>query len=121
MLIEDLNYDCLDIAKSETLNDICDIFDYKNLRKYPTCFMKKCSPSLVDVVLRNKSQLSFNPIIFRCGISDWHNMIGVIGVLVKGTTPKVVKQKKTYRSYKTFGEQCSTRNQSGAISCGFCV
>ena len=103
ILIGDLNYDCLDKTKSETLTDICDIFDFKNLIKDPTCFMKNCSPSLVDVVLTNKSQFCFNPINFGCGISDWHNMIGV---LVKGAAPKVEKQKIKYRSYKNFDEKC---------------
>ena len=65
--------------------------------------MKNCSPSLVDVVLTNKSQFCFNPINFGCGISDWHNMIGV---LVKGAAPKVEKQKIKYRSYKNFDEKC---------------
>ena len=64
--------------------------------------MKNCSPSLVDVVLTNKSQYCFNPINFGCGISDWHNMIGV---LVKGTAPKVEKHKINYRSYKNFDEK----------------
>ena len=38
-----------------------------------------------------------------CGISDRYNMIGV---LVKGTAPKVEKQKMNYRSYKSFYEDC---------------
>ena len=63
--------------------------------------MKNCSPSLVNVVITNKSQFCFNPINFGCGIGDWHNMIGV---LVNGAAPKVEKQKIKYRSYKTFDE-----------------
>ena len=55
------------------------------------------SPSLVDVVLTNKSQYCFNPINIGCGFSVWHNMIGV---LVKGTAPKVEKEKIYYRNYK---------------------
>ena len=46
--------------------------------------MKKCSPSLVNAVITNKSQYCLNPINFGCGISDLHNKIGV---LVKGTPP----------------------------------
>ena len=65
--------------------------------------MKNCSPSLVDVILTNKSHYCFNPIKFGCGISEWHNMIGV---LVKGSAPKVEKQKINYRSYKKIDEKC---------------
>ena len=47
--------------------------------------------------------LLFHPIKVRYGISDWHNMIGV---LVKGSAPKVEKQKINYRSYKKIDEKC---------------
>jgi hypothetical protein len=37
--------------KSQVLDDLCDIFDLINIAKNPTCFMKGCEPSLVDVIL----------------------------------------------------------------------
>ena len=55
-----LHYDCLDNAKSKTLTDICDIFDFTNLLVSATCFMKHCTLSLVDVFLTNKPNFCFN-------------------------------------------------------------
>ena len=61
ILLGDLNYDCMDKSKGSTLFDLCDIFDFKNLIKSPTCFTKHFTPSLVDVILTNKPQFCFNP------------------------------------------------------------
>ena len=55
ILLGDLNLDLLDPTKGRPLRDICDIFDMQNLVKNPTCFMKDKNPSLVDVILTNKS------------------------------------------------------------------
>ena len=63
--------------------------------------MKHCTPSLVDVFLTNKTNFCFNVLNFGCGISDWHNLIGVV---VKGATAKVDKKRTKYRSYKNFEE-----------------
>ena len=101
MVAGDLNYDCLDSSKSKTLSDICDIFDFTNLVKTATCFMKHSTPSLVDVLLTNKSNFCFNVLNFGCGISDWHNLIGVV---VKGATARLEKKRTKYRSYKNFNE-----------------
>ena len=77
------------------------IFDFTNLVKAATCFMKHCTPSLVDVFLTNKPNFCFNILNFGCGISDWHNLIGVV---VKGATARVEKKRTKYRSYKNFDE-----------------
>ena len=58
--------------------------------------MKNCTPSLVDVFLTNKPNFCFNVLIFGCGVSDWHNLIGVV---VKG-----VAKRTKYQSYKKFDE-----------------
>ena len=81
MVTGDLNYDCFEPSKSKPLIDICDIFDLTNMVKPAICFMKNCNPSLVDVILTNKPRFCFNAVNFGCGISDWHNLIGVV---VKG-------------------------------------
>ena len=51
--------------------------------------MKHCTPSLVDVFLTNKPNFCFNVLNSGCGISDWHNLIGVV---VKGATARVEKK-----------------------------
>ena len=61
--------------------------------------MKNCIPSQVDVILTNQPQYCFNAINFGCGISDWHNMIGIV---VKGATARNEKLKRTYRTFKHF-------------------
>ena len=58
IVIGDLNYDLLCTEKSQTL-DLCDIFDLTNIIKDPTCFKKDCNPSLVDVILTNKTKSCF--------------------------------------------------------------
>ena len=90
LTLGDLNYDCLDRTRGSTLLDLCDIFDFKNIIKTATCFMKNCQPSLVDVILTNQSRLCFGALNFGCGISDWHNMIGVA---VRGAAVREQKQK----------------------------
>ena len=77
------------------------IFDFTNLVKAATCFMKHCTSSLVDVFLTNKPNFCFNILNSGCGISDWHNLIGVV---VKGATARVEKKHTKYRSYKNFDE-----------------
>ena len=65
------------------LNQICDIFDLKNLIKAATCVMKNCKLSFVDVLLTSRLQFCFGALNFVYSVSDWHNMIGVaIGVYV---------------------------------------
>jgi hypothetical protein len=61
--------------KSQVLDDLCDIFDLTNIVKNPTCFMKGCEPSLVDVILTNKNNLCFKTLNFNTGVSDCHHMI----------------------------------------------
>ena len=60
LIVGDLNYDTLDKNKGATLLDLCDIFDFSNLIKSATCYMKNCVPSLVDVILTNQPRLCFN-------------------------------------------------------------
>ena len=96
LTLGDLNYDCLDRTRGSTLLDLCDIFDFKNIFKTATCFMKNCQPSLVDVILTN---LCFGALNFGCGISDWHKMIGVA---VRGAEVREQKQKTKYRSFKNY-------------------
>ena len=99
LIVGDLNYDTLDKNKGATLLDLCDIFDFSNLIKSATCYMKNCVPSLVDVILTNQPRLCFNSLNFGCGISDWHN---VVGVAIRGAAARVEEQRTKYRSFKKF-------------------
>ena len=61
--------------KSQTLDDLCDIFDLTNIIKELTCFKKECNPSLVDTILTNKSKSCFKSLNFNTGVSDCHHLI----------------------------------------------
>ncbi|CAG2251168.1 unnamed protein product [Mytilus edulis] len=60
LMLGDLNYDMLVNEKSNTLKDACDVCDLTNLVHEPTCHTKGNNPSLIDVVLTNKSSLCMN-------------------------------------------------------------
>ena len=53
----------------------------------------------MDVFLTNKQNFCFNVLNFGYGVSDWHNLKGVV---VKGATTRVEKRHTKYRSYKNF-------------------
>ena len=74
VLLGDLNFHLIDTSKGKPLQDINDLFDLKNLVKDPTCFMKDAKPSLVDVILTNKTQNFMKTGQCDTGLSDWHNM-----------------------------------------------
>ena len=110
LIAGNLNYDMLDKPKGATLSDICDIFDLSSLIKSATCHMKNSKSSLVDVLLTNKHQYCCNALNFGCGVSDWHNLVGV---MIKGTSARVEKRRVQYRSFKSFDEKqfCSDVGQ----------
>ena len=57
ILLGDLNFDLTDKTKGRTLRDMCEIFNLRNLVTKPTCYMKDSNPSLVDIILTNKSNM----------------------------------------------------------------
>ena len=50
--IGDLNYDLVKPDKSQPLHTVCDVFDFTNLMKTPTCFMKDAHPSIFILSLQ---------------------------------------------------------------------
>jgi hypothetical protein len=99
MVTGDLNFDMSHPEKGKPLVDFCDVFDLTNKITNATCFVKNCQPSLVDVVLTNKPTFCFNPFNFTCGVSDWHNFIGIV---IKVSTPRLPQGKVKFRSYTNF-------------------
>ena len=102
IVIGDLNYDLVKPDKSQPLHTVCDIFDFTNLIKTPTCFMKDAHPSILDVILTNRTSLLFNITNSTCSISDWYNIISSV---IKGAAPPPNKHKIKCRSYKHFDER----------------
>ena len=102
IVVGDLNYDLTQPAKSEPLRSGCDIFDFSNVIKVPTCFTKNARPSLLDVILTNRPTLLYNVTNFSPGISDWHNLISVV---IKGLAPPPKVRKLLCRSYRNVDEE----------------
>ena len=73
MLIGDMN--CNMLNEKCILNDICDIYGYKNTIISPTCY-KSCTPTLIDVVLVSDKKRLFSGFSFDIGISDFHCIVG---------------------------------------------
>ena len=70
IIIGDTNVNML---KPNLLKDCLDINGLRNVIKEPTCF--KCTPSLIDLCITNRSKRFHNSISIDTGISDFHHMI----------------------------------------------
>ncbi|KAK2186232.1 hypothetical protein NP493_209g00006 [Ridgeia piscesae] len=102
IVIGDLNYDLVKPDKSQPLHTVRDIFDFTNLIKTPTCFMKDAPALILDVILTNRPSLLYNITNSTCGIRDWQNMISCV---IKGAAPPPNKRNIKCRSYKHFDEK----------------
>ena len=99
MIIGDLNFNMLEKTNSQCLYNVCDIFGLDNIIDTPTCFPSNSKPTLLDVILTNKKDLTCKTCNFNCGLSDVHNFISV---QFKQETPSVNAKYCTYRSFKKF-------------------
>ena len=102
LILGDINYDMLSEHKGAPLKNVCDIFDFVNLVKSPTCFTIGAPATLNDFFLTNRSTFCQNIQNFNCGLSDVHN---IISVQIKGTTPRINKKFVEYRSFKNFDQE----------------
>ena len=100
-IIGDINIDMMDKTKSDTISDIYDIFDLKNIVKDFTCHVKDCRPSLVDVFLTNKPRMFYSVQNSDCGLSDCHDMISCI---FRQRVPVTTQKYINYRSFKNLDE-----------------
>ena len=87
-----------DMLNENVLCDLCDIYDMKNLVMGPTCF-KGETPTLLDVFLTNKPNCFCQSINIDTGISDFHNLTGIVS---RAYAPKSQKRMIKYRSMKKF-------------------
>jgi hypothetical protein len=67
LILDDINFDMLSEHKEAPLKNVCDIFDFVNLAKSPTCFTKDAPATLIDIMLTNRSTLCQNIQNFNCG------------------------------------------------------
>ena len=87
------------VINCKLLCGIIELFDLSNPVQTPACFKKDWKPSLLDVILTNAKTNCIKPQNFSTGVSDCHNMIGV---LITSTMQKNEKQLIQYRSFRTF-------------------
>ena len=87
--------------KKKPLKNVCDILDFTNMIKSPTCFTKNAPPTLNDVILTNQSSYCQYALNFNCGLSNMHN---TISMQIKGNLPKLNRDFIIYRSFKHFDQ-----------------
>ena len=94
IVIGDLNNDMKSIDKSQTLEDICDLYDMDNIVSEPTCYKSNYDPSLVDVIITNKPDMCDKPVNISTGISDCHHLISTC--IKSKLLTRYIKAKKMY-------------------------
>ena len=77
------------------LKDFCDLYNFKNLIKEPTCFKNPVNPTCIDLMLTNSYRSFQNSCAIETGLSDFHRMI---------VTVMKAYRVVTYRDYKNFSE-----------------
>ena len=87
-----------DMLKTNVLCDLCDIYDLKNIVSEPTCF-KGETPTLLDIFLTNKPKSFCHCINVDTGISDFHNLTGIV---TRAHAPQSERRVLTYRSMNHF-------------------
>ena len=97
----DLNYNMLKNDKRKPIDSLIDYFNLTNLINEPTCFPKNSTPSLIDLILTNSSNLLCNTKVVNCSISDCHCMILTT---IKEQVNFIERKHVHFRSYKHFDE-----------------
>ena len=101
IVMGDININMLnEDTKSEKVTELLQVYNLKNCVDAPTCF-KGNSPSLIDICFVSKKRRFGSCLNYKCGLSDFHNMIVINTKLsLAKRKPKVI----FYRSYKKFDE-----------------
>ena len=83
------------------LKNFCDLFNFKNLIKEPTCFKNLVNPTCTDLMLTNSNRNFQNSCAIETGLSDFHRMVVTVRkAYFQKRKPKVV----TYGDCKNFSE-----------------
>ena len=95
ILIGDFNCEPSDTEMS----NFCEIYGLKNLVKEPTCFKNVEKPTLIDLILTNKTKSFQSTLNVESGLSDFHKMtITVMKCEYKKQPSKVI----FYRDFKNY-------------------
>jgi hypothetical protein len=87
--------------KTHELSDIMDSYNLKNIIKGSTCFKSVQNPSLLDVIITNRTKTLSGHLNTNIGLSDCHNLICTA---TKQNLYEMPEEMITYRSYKSFDE-----------------
>ena len=80
----------------------CDTYNLHNLVTEATCFKNPLNPSLIDLILTNRSKSFINTVVLETGLSDHHKMtVTVMKTFAPKQGPILVK----YRDYRKFNSQ----------------
>ena len=81
------------------MQNFCELYNFENLIKGPTCYKNPDNPSSIDVMLTNCGNSFQKTKTVETGLSDHNKMIiTVIKTYSKKKEPVTI----TYRSYKYF-------------------
>ena len=70
ILLGDFNIE----MQENLMKDFCDTYDLINLIKDPTCFKNPLNPSIIDLILTNRSRSFQNSQTIETGLSDYHKL-----------------------------------------------
>ena len=87
-------------TKSSTIQDLCDMYDLKNLIKEPTCHKGPVS-TLLDVLLVTNARRYTKALNEEFCLSDFHN---VVGAATRRYAPARKSYPIHYRSFKNFDD-----------------
>ena len=97
LLLGDINSEMHEYAMKE----FTETYNLNNLVKDHTCFKNPLNPSLIDLILTNRSRSFQNTQTIKTGLSDHHKLtITVIRVFFPKQAPTIF----TYRDYKHYEE-----------------
>ena len=81
------------------VQEFCETYNLSNLIKEPTCFKNMHNPSLIDLILTNRSKRFHNSTTIETGLSDHHKLTVTV---MRSFFQKQVPITISYRDYKNF-------------------
>ena len=95
ILLGDFNIE----PEENIFKEFCDIHNFRNLVKGPTCFKNPHNPSCIDLILTNRPKSFQNTTLVDTGLSDFHKLtITILKTHFKKAPPKII----SYRDYKNY-------------------
>ena len=95
LILGDLNSTMSEVP----MQNICELYNFENLIRQPTCYKKNNNPSSIDVMLTNSENSFQNTRTIETGLSDHHKTIITV---IKTYSTKKEPNTINYRSYKNF-------------------